>query len=234
MPRKPRMYLAGVPCHVLQRGNNRAACFFTDDDYAFYLEVLTDACRRYRVDMHAYVLMTNHVHLLMTPQDVQGVSRVMQSVGRRYVQYVNKAYRRCGTLWEGRHKASLVDAECHLLACYRYIELNPVAGGIVEHPGNYVWSSYHANAWGKRNVLVSEHALYLALGEDASIRRSRYRELFANHLPKEQVHQIRTALDFSMPLGNDRFRQQIEIQLGRSIGQAKRGRPIARLAPERE
>ncbi|MGB5199922.1 MAG: transposase [Sedimenticolaceae bacterium] len=234
MPRKPRMYLAGVPCHIVQRGNNRAACFFTDDDYAFYLEVLADACRRYRVDVHAYVLMTNHVHLLMSPQAVDGVSRVMQSVGRRYVQYVNKQYRRCGTLWESRHKASLVDAERYLLACHRYIEMNPVTAGMVPHPRDYRWSSYGANAWGKRDGLVSPHALYLALGTEASTRRTCYRELFAKHLAKDVVHQIQTALDFSMPLGNDRFRQQIERELGRSIGQAKRGRPLARPASECE
>ena len=234
MPRKPRMYLAGVPCHVVQRGNNRAACFFTDDDYAFYLEVLADACRRYRVHVHAYVLMTNHVHLLLSPQTVDGVSRVMQSVGRRYVQYVNKRYRRCGTLWESRHKASLVDAERYLLACYRYIELNPVMASMVPHPGDYRWSSYGANAWGKRDDLLSPHALYLALGADASMRQTCYRELFAKHLSRDVVHQIQTALDFSMPLGNDRFRQQIERELGRSIGQAKRGRPFARPASECE
>ena len=234
MPRKPRMYLAGVPCHVVQRGNNRAACFFTDDDYAFYLEVLADACRRYRVHVHAYVLMTNHVHLLLSPQTVDGVSRVMQSVGRRYVQYVNKRYRRCGTLWESRHKASLVDAERYLLACYRYIELNPSAAGMVPHPVDYRWSSYGANAWGKRDDLVSPHALYLALGADASMRRTCYRKFFAKHLSRDMVHQIQTALDFSMPLGNDRFRQQIERALGRSIGQAKRGRPFAQPASECE
>ncbi len=234
MPRKPRMYLAGMPCHVVQRGNNRAACFFTDDDYAFYLEVLADACRRYHVHVHAYVLMTNHVHLLLTPQTVDGVSRVMQSVGRRYVQYVNKTYRRCGTLWESRHKASLVQAERYLLACHRYIELNPVAAGMVKHPGDYPWSSYGGSACGKRDSLWSPHALYLALGEDALARQSRYRELFASHLPRELVHQIQTALDFSMPLGNDRFRHQIERELGRSIGQAKRGRPSARPATKCE
>jgi len=146
MPRKPRMYLAGVPCHVVQRGNNRDACFFTDDDYQLYRETLRDACRSYRVDVHAYVLMTNHVHLLMTPQTIEGISRVMQSLGRRYVQYVNRSYQRVGTLWESRHKASLVDAKNYLLACYRYIELNPVAAGMVEHPGDYRWSSFTCNA----------------------------------------------------------------------------------------
>lgn len=234
MPRKPRMYLAGVPCHVMQRGNNREACFFTDDNYAFYLDVLADACRRYRVHVHAYVLMTNHVHLLLTPQTVDGVSRVMQSVGRRYVQYVNRTYRRSGTLWESRHKASLVDAERYLLVCHRYIELNPVAAGMVKHPGDYRWSSYAANALGKRDDLVSPHALYLALSEDALSRQLRYRELFASRLPKGLVQQIQMASQFSMPLGNDRFRQQIERALGRSIGQAKRGRPFARPGSECE
>ena len=225
MPRKPRMSLAGVPCHVVQRGNNRDACFFTDDDYRFYLDTMGDACRRYCVDVHAYVLMT--------PQTVEGVSRVMQSLGRLYVQYVNRAYRRCGTLWESRHKASLVDAEQYLLACYRYIELNPVAAKVVKHPSNYRWSSFACNASARDN-LVCPHALYLALAEDKSSRESRYRELFASHLSQEQVHEIRTALDFSMPLGNERFRQQIERALGRSIGQARRGRPRARPAPEFE
>ena len=110
MPRKPRMYMAGMPCHVIQRGNNRNACFYAEQDYLFYLECLWDACERYRVAVNAYVLMTNHVHLLMTPENAEGISRVMQSVGRRYVQYINLVYRRSGTLWEGRHKASLVDA----------------------------------------------------------------------------------------------------------------------------
>jgi putative transposase len=234
MPRKPRMYLAGVPCHVVQRGNNRDACFFTDDDYRFYLEALGDACRRYQADLHAYVLMTNHVHLLMTPQAADAVSRVMQSLGRRYVQYVNRTYRRCGTLWESRHKASLVDAEHYLLACYRYIELNPVAAGMVSHPGNYRWSSFACNAWGNTDDLVSPHAVYIRLGEDAASRQSQYRALFASQLAMEQIHAIRTALDFSMPLDNDRFRKEIACALGRSIGQSRRGRPCNRLAAECE
>ena len=154
MPRKPRMYLAGVPCHVIQRGNNRDACFFSDDDYLFYRDVLRDACQRCCVQTHAYVLMTNHVHLLLTPQSPQGISRVMQSVGRRYVQFINKTYRRCGTLWESRHKASLVDAERYLLACYRYIELNPVAANMIGHPAECRWSSVQHNAWGRIDELV--------------------------------------------------------------------------------
>jgi putative transposase len=140
MPRKPRHFLANVPCHIISRGNNHNVCFFADDDYLFYLECLNDACLKYAVSVHAYVLMTNHVHLLMTPSELISIPKVMQSVGRRYVQYINKTYRRTGTLWEGRYKASIIDAEAYLLACYRYIELNPVRASMVEHPIDYPWS----------------------------------------------------------------------------------------------
>ncbi len=219
------MYMAGVPCHVIQRGNNREASFFTDDDYSFYLECLKDACKRYRVNCHAYVLMTNHTHLLLSPESEEGISKVMQSLGRRYVQYVNRQYKRCGTLWESRHKASLVDAENYLLSCYRYIELNPVMANMVGHPGDYRWSSYRANAQGESNALVTGHAIYSGLGSDKESRLHNYRELFNTVLSKELVHDIRKAANFSMPLGNNRFKDQVEKTLGRSIGYADRGRP---------
>jgi REP-associated tyrosine transposase len=145
IPRKARMFLPDVPCHVVSRGNNRDACFYTDDDYLFYLECLSDACKKHRVSVHVYVLMTNHAHLLLTPRRDLGISNVMPSIGRRYVHYINKTYKRSGTLWEGRYKASLVDAENFLLACYRYIELNPVRVSMVEHPADYRWSGYGVN-----------------------------------------------------------------------------------------
>ena len=228
MPRKPRMYLPGVPCHVIQCGNNREACFFAQQDYLFYLSCLGDACSRYHAAVHAYVLMTNHVHLLMTPDDQEGISRVMQSIGRRYVQYINKEYQRCGTLWESRHKASLVDAEQYLLTCYRYIELNPVAANMVKHPGDYPWSSYRHNAFGDRNPLITQHELYRSLGVTEEERRSRYRTLVETSLAKEDIHTIRSAARFSMPVGDSRFKAQIERVLGCSIGQAKRGRPFGK------
>lgn len=134
MPGKPRVYLPETPCHVIQRGNNRKASFFSAQDYQFYLECLYDACQRYGVKVHAYVLMTNHVHLLLTPKREDSISLTMQSIGRRYVQYINKEYRRTGTLWESRHKASLVDEDNYLLTCMRYIELNPVRTNMVEQP----------------------------------------------------------------------------------------------------
>ena len=225
MPRKPRQYWPDVPCHVLQRGNNRNPTFFDDADRRRYLDALASACRRYRVALHAYVLMTNHVHLLMTPQDTAGISRVMQSVGRCYVQYLNGRFRRSGTLWEGRHKSSLVCTESYLLTCMRYIELNPVRAGMAHHPADYPWSSFGHNALGKADSLLSPHPLYLGLGLTDGERRYAYQQLFAVALTTEQLQTIRKAATFSMPLGNERFREQIEAELGRSLGHAARGRP---------
>ena len=225
MPRKPRMYVAGVPCHVIQRGNNREACFYSEQDHQFYLECLEDACRRYRVAIHAYVLMTNHVHLLMTPEEAEGISRVMHSVGRRYVQYINFEYQRSGTLWEGRHKASLIDAEAYLFTCMRYIELNPVRANMVRHPADYRWSSYRVNGQGEYSRLVRPHTLYEAIDPDPMQRLRAYRSLFEHQLDEADIQAIREAAQFCVPLGNDRFKQQIEAALGHSTGYAKRGRP---------
>ena len=224
MPRKPRAYLAGVPCHIITRGNNREACFYCDDDYLFYLNCLAEACQRFKVSLHAYVLMTNHVHLLMTPETAEGISRVMQSLGRRYVQYINKTYRRTGTLWEGRHKASLIDADTYLLTCYRYIELNPVRAAMVKHPAEYQWSSYRVNAGLCQRGELAVHECYADLGLNNEQRHYAYRELFSIDLG-DQVHEIRQAINFSMPLGNTRFQQQIERALGRKLGHQGLGRP---------
>ena len=225
MPRKPRMFLPDVPCHVITRGNNRELCFFSDDDYLFYLKYLNDASERYRVAVHAYVLMTNHVHLLMTPADVESIPRVLQSIGRRYVQYVNKRYRRTGTLWEGRYKASLIDAERYVLACYRYIELNPVRANMVSHPADYKWSSYPVNAGIRPRKSLVQHDVYARLGPDQKSRAAAYRELFSVDLGAELVHDIQRASTFSMPLGDNLFREKIEAALNRKLGHDKRGRP---------
>lgn len=226
MPRKQRMYLPGVPAHVVQRGNNRDACFFHEDDYRFYLAMLAEGLKRYRVALHAYVLMTNHVHLLMTPADETGISRVMQHVGRMYVLYINRTYRRTGTLWEGRHKASLVNAVEYLLSCYRYIELNPVRAGMVTAPEEYPWSSYRWHGWGEADALVADHSLYQQLGRDDASRQHAYRQLFLGHLPSPTLHVMREALTHNYPLGNERFRNSVERQLGRVVGQCSRGRPV--------
>jgi len=220
-----RMYLPGIPAHIVQRGNNREPCFFNDDDYYFYLERLEPALKRYKVSLHAYVLMTNHVHLLMTPADAEGISRVMSLLGQQYVRHINKTYRRSGTLWEGRHKASVVNTDEYLLQCYRYIELNPVRAEMVSAPEAYPWSSYGYHAWNRENALIDDHELYLALGVSPSARCDAYRELFQYELSDDDIHIINQSIHYNYPLGNDRFREKIEAVLKRKVGYARQGRP---------
>jgi putative transposase len=164
MSRRPRLLLTDLPLHVVQRGNDRQACFFNERDYGFYLESLAESCARYGVLVHAYVLMTNHVHLLLTPLAVGAVSKVMQSVGARYVRFVNLASARSGTLWEGRYHACLVACDQHLLAACRYIDLNPVRGGLVSRASDYRWSSYLALSGRRHDPLVTLHAVLDQLG----------------------------------------------------------------------
>jgi putative transposase len=225
MPRKARMYLPGVPAHVVQRGNNRDACFFAEEDFQFYKEVLAEGLKRYGAQLHAYCLMTNHVHLLITPHFTDSISRILQHIGRQYVCYINKTYKRSGTLWEGRHKSSLVDAENYLLACYRYIELNPVVAGMVKMPNEYPWSSYPANAHGKNDLLLTPHEIYLRIHPDKLVREKEYRELFRANLSMEDVHAIRESLSANQILGAGRFKEQIESALERKVGFLSRGRP---------
>ena len=160
MARLPRLNLPGIPQHVIQRGNNQQVSFFKDKDYAVYLDKLKLYSKKYSVAVHSYVLMTNHVHLLMTPETEQGVSQMMQSLGRYYVRYINQTYERTGTLWEGRYKSTLVDSDNYFLTVSRYIELNPVRAGMVAHPAEYPWSSYQYNVRGKAIELIMPHFLY--------------------------------------------------------------------------
>jgi putative transposase len=227
MARKPRFNLPGYPQHVIQRGNNRQPCFFTQEDHLKYREALVGAANRTGCQIHAYVLMTNHVHLLITPATEHGLGELMQSVGRRYVRYVNYSYGRTGTLWEGRYRASLVQSEKYLLTCYRYIELNPVRAGMVGHPGEYRWSSYAANAEGSSDAVVCPHSEYTALGGDAMQRCRVYRELFSDIVEADALHAIRKTVNGEFVLGNDRFKDEIEHQLARRVRPGKRGRPRA-------
>lgn len=176
MARLPRLYLPDVPQHIIQRGINRQDCFISDKDFAAYAYWLDESARQYQVAVHAWVFMTNHVHILVTPQSEQGVSRMMQATGRHYVRYFNHTYGRTGTLWEGRFKSCLVDAEDYLLACQRYIELNPVRAGMVAVPEGYTWSSYKANGFGKQMKLWTPHRVYLGLGATIRERAAAYRE----------------------------------------------------------
>ena len=223
MPRLPRLNMPGVAQHVVQRGNNRQVTFFGDEDYAVYLDKLKEYGKKYQVAIHAYVLMTNHVHLLVTPSTNEGVSKLMQSLGRYYVRYVNQTYNRTGTLWEGRFKSTLVDSEQYFLLVSRYIELNPVAADMVNHPVEYPWSSYHGNAEGKKIGLLTPHASYIELGNNPKKRKAAYRELFKHHIPDYTIKEIQDATNKAWVLGADRFKAQIEQQVGRRASPLPRG-----------
>jgi REP-associated tyrosine transposase len=210
MARLPRFVIPGQPQHVIQRGNNRDNIFLAEEDYRFYLAKLAQACRKFQCAIHAYVLMTNHVHLLITPATENGISKVMQSLGRNYVQYFNYRYQRTGTLWEGRYKATLLDSERYLLACSLYIELNPVRASMVRIPDEYLWSSYHGNALGKDDLLLKKHLVFQALGQNPLERCKNYKALFEHHLSDKIVDEIREATNKSWVLGNDKFKDQIE------------------------
>lgn len=226
MPRPARLNLPGIPQHITQRGNNRQACFFAKTDYVLYLTLLADACRTHQCEVHAYVLMTNHVHLLITPRTAEGVSLVMRDLGRDYVRQVNVAYQRSGTMWEGRFKSSLVDKDAYCLACYRYIELNPIRANMVSNPSEYNWSSFGANALGARNDLITPHESWLALGNSDSNRRHAYLSLFEQALEQNRIEDIRYGVRKGLPTGHDRFKRQIEDALSIKLGTGKRGRPV--------
>ncbi len=221
-----------MPLHIVQRGINREPCFFAEEDYHCYLHWLEEAARDCRCAIHAYVLMTNHVHLLLTPAVNGSPARLMQSLGRRYVQYINRFYRRTGSLWEGRYKSSLVQAETYLLSCYRYIELNPVRAEMLADPGQYRWSSYRANGLGQTDTRLTPHPLYLDQGRNDDERTQAYRGLFRPHLDAEAAVDIRQALQLGMPVGHGRFAETICAKAGIRINTGKRGRPEGKPASE--
>ena len=225
MPRRPRLQAPGLPVHIVQRGNNRQACFFADEDARFFLDHLAKLAERFRCALHAYVLMTNHFHLLLTPEFATGPSMLMKFLGQRYVQYVNRTYKRSGSLWEGRFRASLVQTEQYLLSCYRYIELNPVRANMVKHPQDYQWSSYAANALGKKAVWLTPHDEYLALGRNDVERLSAYRALFETELDPVLLREIRASTHGGYAIGSQGFRDQIEHMLRQRATPRTRGRP---------
>lgn len=225
MPRKPRFNLVGIPQHVIQRGNNREPCFYAEEDYRRYLDDLLESSVKYQCKVHAYVLMTNHVHLLVTPMVDHAVSQMMQALGRRYVYYINRSYKRSGTLWEGRFKSSLIDSDRYLLTCMRYIELNPVRANMVNHPGEYKWSSYHANAQGGVDSIIETHPLYRDLARTDESRHTTYRELFRHHMDNDILHQIRDSVNQELVLGRSDFKDKIEEITLRQTRLGLPGRP---------
>lgn len=225
MPRRARLTLPNVPMHVIQRGNNRQDCFFAVHDYRFYLDCLQESAAKAGCAIHAYVLMTNHVHLLLSSANANGAGALMKALGQRYAQYVNRRYQRSGSLWEGRFRSCLVQEERYFLACQRYIELNPVRAAMVRQAGDYRWSSYRSNGLGEADALLDPHPAYLALGADGSSRRAAYLELFRDELPAGLVDTIRQATNGNFALGDTRFGDRIAEASGKRAVRGHAGRP---------
>lgn len=218
MARLPRYALPGQPQHVIQRGNNRTAMFTDAADYERFRHDLLTACERYACAVHAYVLMTTHVHLLMTGSVAGAVGKAMQSVGRRYVGYYNRKHQRTGTLWEGRYRSAPIDCERYLFTCYRYIEQNPVRAGMVDHPRHYRWSSFHANALGGMDPLVTPHERYSALGRGRAARLTAYRAICAAPFDASTLDEVRRTIRGNWALGDTRFRDYVTSTTGRRAG----------------
>lgn len=231
MARAPRLEVPGVPLHIVQRGNNRTACFQGDLERRLYLRCLADAATRRGCDVHAYVLMTNHVHLLVTPRAPAAASRMMQDLGRRYVQIINRAYGRTGTLWEGRFKSSLVDREHYLFTCHRYIELNPVRAGMVETPDAYPWSSHRFYAGLRPDKLIVPHESFLRLAAQATARFAAFRRMFQDPLSAADLDRIRQAANTGSALGSEPFIDEMERSFGRGVRLPSRGRPRKTVPP---
>jgi len=225
MPRQPRYFIPDIPQHVITRGVDRQAVFFQEQDYTLYQEALLRAAGTHGCSIHAYVLMTNHVHLLVTPKLKRSLPLMMQAMGRNYVQRLNARYNRTGTLWEGRYKAGLIQDDRYLLACQRYIELNPVRAGLAPTPGDYRYSSYTHHAMGIDDPLVTSHACYVDLHIELSARRRAYRALFNDAICIELLTRIRKNTNAGSIIGDSQFRRQIETMLGRKVPTGKRGRP---------
>jgi REP-associated tyrosine transposase len=229
MPRKPRLFIPDQAVHVVKRGHNRDPIVARKVDYQYFTDCLLSACREYGVALHAWVLMTNHFHLLLSPGSEDSLPRMMQWLGGHYARYFNKCYRRSGSLWEGRYKTSLIDSDNYLLKTYRYIELNPVRAGMVEHPRQYPWSSYRANAEGDFDFgvrlksdtcrdLLTPHSIYLALAADDGRRYAVYQSLFLDELDRQTLMQISRGIEKGKEVGNPEF--LLKVAKMRDRGQA--------------
>lgn len=216
--------VAGAAVHLLQRGNNRAACFFTPEDRQFYLFHLARFLPRARCFLHAFCLMTNHVHLLVTAHALDSCAILMKSIGQLYAQYVNKNYKRTGNLWEGRFKSCLVQSESYLLVCHRYIELNPVRAGLAQSAALYPWSSFQANACGASCDYLTPHDEYMRLGAESRERQATYRDLFGT-VAAPEFDEIRRATNAGYVFGDKRFKSVMARAVGRRVEHGIPGRP---------
>jgi putative transposase len=231
MARTARLIVPNQPHHIIQRGNNRQQIFRDDDDFRKFSGWLLDAARLFKVAVHAYVLMDNHIHLLASPSDEIGLARMMQWIGRHYVLYFNRKHGRTGTLWEGRYKTSVIDSDNYFLACCRYIEMNPVRAGLTADPAAYPWSSYAHHAGVKPDPLINDHPLYWALGNTPFAREAVFKALAAQALTTEEIEFMDRALLKGKPLGSDEFQIVLEKRTNCRVRPGKRGRPVKN-APE--
>jgi len=211
VPRRPRFCPPGIPVHVIQRGNNRQACFTSEEDIAAYANWLREGASLWDIRIHGWVFMANHIHLLMTPMQDGAISKLMQFLGRQYVRRFNYRYARSGTLFDGRFKSSLVQDERYLLICLNYIELNPVRAGMVTGPGRYKWSSFRSHGFGRPVTMWSPHPVYLNLGLTPKERQTAYRELVRTSIPTEVIAKIRHCANTGLVLGTEKFREEIEL-----------------------
>lgn len=209
---------------MTQLGINRQPCFYEDADYAYYLECLYDAAQKWRCQIHAYALLPNHVHILMTPTLENGMARTLQSLNRRYVHYINTKYERKGTLWAGRHNASLVEAD-YILACYNYIEMMPVYVDLVSRPSQYPWSSFNDHTNGSKHYILEDHQAYGALAKTAPERKANYIQYVQSEKKIAHTDAIRKAIRYGQVIGSEHFKQTLEKKLARSLSPGRRGRP---------
>lgn len=214
MPRQPRLFVPDVAAHVVQRASNGSACFRRDNDYILYLLHLRELSSRHKVKVHAYCLMTNHVHLLLSPEAAEGCQGMMKELGQCYAQYFNRTYGRTGPLWGRRYYSCIAESAQYVLACYRYIELNPVRAGLALHPAEYCWSSYRINAQGQDDRLISPHQEFLALGTEESTRRASYESLFLYALDEKLLERIRQSTIGGYPLASEGFGARLGAKLG--------------------
>lgn len=230
MARLPRLTLTGYPHHVILRGNNRQDIFMNTPDRAFMLSVLAEEAKQQGVEVHAYVLMSNHIHLLLTPQRDQALPLMMQALGRRYVRHFNLCHGRTGTLWEGRYRSTLIQTERHLLACMVYLDLNPVRAGMVADPADHPWSS-HGHYTGTRvDKMLTPHALYWQLGNTPFGREAAYTDLVRSGLSAHQVGALTQATLSGWALGDDAFKQSLQTQTERRVSPGRPGRPFKKAA----
>jgi putative transposase len=225
MARLPRLVVPNQPHHVIQHGIDLQPVFRDADDHVAFLTWLREAAKQFKIAIHAYVLMPDHLHLLATPSDDVGLGRMMQWIGRHYVPYFNQKYGRAGTLWQGRYKATVIDTERYFMACSAYIELNPVRSGVSPSAEDYPWSSYRHHIGASPAPLVTDHPLYWALGNTPFDREAAYKNLVEQGVAADMVSAITDATRKGWALGSEKFKSQLQKTGNRRVQPAKRGRP---------